>query len=183
MKGVQYRLIIYVLVFLLGILMAYSLMGSNDAGSCRANLDSCVNEKEALYEQRIDPDIKNELQECENMSNALSYALGSLKSNFTEYCGMFGTIPTSGKIDALSSKVEKVKFRTSMDFIDIPFGGPAFDYCSLKFKELMKGDSFYSSGENYKCAGVSIDRTGYTLNIDCVCGYYPNPTTKVILPP
>ena len=182
MKGVQYRLIIYGLVFILGVLLAYSLIKTSESDSNQGALNDCIKEKQVLYEQRIDPSVINKLESCESESNLLSSELTNLKSNFTNYCGMFGVIPTSADAGSKLRKVERVRFETNIGVLDIPFGSQSVNYCSNEFQDLMNDDSFYSSGENHKCGIIGMEREGYTLNLNCFCGYYTNPITNVVLP-
>lgn len=176
MKGYQYRLIISVLVVILVVLAGYSLFLGNESRYNAELARSCVRENQKLFEHRLDPEYADRLEECTQLRDSLDERLGGLESNFTDYCGLFGALDQDKGLE----KVESVRFKASISLNEIESRRDV-NYCDKRFFELMDDDAFYQD-DNYECCMVSMNRLNYNLEMNCICGYYSNPETRVVLP-
>jgi|GEM_PF-2875139 len=177
MKGWQYRLIILGLVLILGGLAVYSFTLTQGLDSLRRDYNKCQSEKN----MRLGPEYKEVLDTCDADREELQAELENFKDEFSKYCGMFSLITPSADVPAGGREVHTVRFGTSVNLPEVPYK-LELNHCSEAFKSLMNNAAFYAGGKNHDCAAENVARDGYNLNMSCVCGYYVNPVTDVILP-
>jgi hypothetical protein len=176
MKGYQYRLIISLLIVMLVISVGYMLFLDSENQRNAQLAESCIKENQKLFEERLDPEYAGWLDECRGEMNNLEGRLEGLESNFTDYCGLFGALDASAGL----KKVESVRFTTSINIYDMP--NSETDFCGIRFLELVDKDPFYPNSGNYECSIIGMKRFNFKLDLSCICGYYSNPKTKVVLP-